>query len=980
MEPAAQKRKWPRRSLIVVGALVLFVLAVLASGYPQKWAVESAIRRNFGMIAKVEWGGTVPDLRIKHVYLYANSDQYKRRAPVLSATEVRVSYSPFANDRKISKVSIGDLSIDADLDTDLFPKPAESTAPGTKAGAKASTTFLPREVSVQELAVHAHRADGTSILAEAGGLRVELSAADAMTVSLRHTGGRIVADFGEAHVRLNNVAMNGTGTYTSGTLSWQQHAEAPGVFALTAKADGPLAGNDAHIEFKIDEAALKGDGLEEFLKSAGSPLRFDEFNVESAAGRVDIHDSTAFTMSAAARMYSIGLQGAAEPLYGDTVRVLLTATGAERLDAEATAVLAQGQSVRLAIKGNVNDGTATAKVAGWSRAQLASALPLAFRESVEGLGFDAFSSDAALKWTKLGYQVDAHAESKGGGPGAAPIAWTVQALGARDGSQAIQGTAEARIGDRGVRASAKYEDADHYVAEATIEEVKLAPWVELFAGKEIASSFGGTIEGAIHAEAKSKGAPLEIRPDVKLKKFVYDTLALDEITTKGTVRYAQAGGRITVDELRAEAPDGMTAVVLKDWDYDINKRAGGGAIALEADLAIVAKVTGLTELNGTGGAEAKVRIDGSKINADLSARSSDLRVGEVWLPTSAKLNVGGTFSYDSHERRGALSGWKATLGEGTTLRLADAAFTTSPLRAETELVSESDLQVLVGMNWLASAQGSLRERSKIRIADDVVHVDWEIKIDAPAMALTGNAGTAEAVAFEAAGSYDDGLKGTGQIRAAKLMAGGGSVLNASGPVLFDGEMMRIQQAKGEIFRGSIGADIDIGVLQSTLPIKLSGRFEDADLAIFSDEVKPPNTQLTGKARGTLEVDYGVKGLTGFAFEAEAPGGLSVNRSLVEKMLQTDKFLSGAGANVAGKAMDKLLGTAAQRPFDRGRLNANLADDKITGLAVLESQQTKDYHGLNLRVTLDMDLGSLEQALQMLQESSGVDISAGRPAQ
>jgi len=367
-------------------------------------------------------------------------------------------------------------------------------------------------------------------------------------------------------------------------------------------------------------------------------------------------------------------------------------------------------------------------------------------------------------------------------------------------------------------------------------------------------------------------------------------------------------------------------------------------------------------------------LNGAKVNADFTIASRDLNYAGLSMPYSTKLNGTGAVAFDRETQRGELRELKATIGDGTKLSVGATQFATGPVSAQGSVSIESDMQILAAMLWLdEKSQGTLNGAAAFHLADDSLHADWKLGMAAPKIILPKDGGSAEEVGFDGTGAYDGKLSGTGNVHAAKLMVAGGSVLNVTGPVLFDGDQMRIQQAKGDLFRGIVRADVDVGVLKEGMPIALSGNFEDADLAIMTDEVKPPKTQLTGTARGAVTAAYDAKGLHAFTFEAQAPGGLSVNRSLVEQLLQSDTFLSGAGANVAAKAMDKLLGSAPQRPFDRGSMNIQLADKKITGLAVLESVKTKDYNGLNLRVTLDMDQSTLAEALKMLQEASSATI-------
>jgi len=966
-----RKRRWFRRALLVaVGCAALFSL-VGYTGYPQRRTAEWAIARSTGLIAVVEWGGTVPELRIDRLYLYATPEAYTARLPLVTVLGIRVGYASLAEGRKLDRVDVGQVLVDLDPND-----PALRELPFLKSDpeAKLDATFIPRQITFEGITVKLRDSSGTLFLLDDFAADIDLADPESPSIVVRAEDTRVEFDSGDAHLRLADVELNGEGRIEDGRLSWHQTIENADVFRLALDADGPISGDDPHINLSIREASLKGDDLAGVLESLQAPVEFSEFGVESATAKVSLGEKMAFNVSAAVKVYGPRLPSSTEPLYADAIHVSLKAEQAEVFQGDVEVELAKGQRARATVRGSSDEGNANAALAGWSRDQFVDAIPAAFRESVEGLSFETFASEVKLNWTKDTFAVDGQANSEGGGAQTAPISWALQAQGPRDGGQGIEGNAEARLGDRHVRASARYESADHYLAEATIEQVNIAPWVALIAGDEAAAPFGGTIEGVVRAEGKGKNAPLEIRPDITLKNFLYDTLELAEITAKGAIQYNSAEGRATIGEFRVEAPDGMTSAILTGWTYDTKAKHGGGAFALSADLGILAHLLDEPTLYGSGGLEGKALLDGATMNADFTIASRDLNYAGLSMPYSTKLNGAGAVTFDRETRRGEMRELKASIGDGTTISVGATPFATRPVSAEGDISISSDMQILAAMLWLdEKSQGTFSASAAFHLADESLRADWKVGMTAPQLILTEDGGTAEAVQFDGAGSYDGALSGTGSIRAAKLMAAGGSVLNVSGPVLFDGDQMRIQQAKGELFRGSVNADVDIGVLREGLPIALSGSFEGADLAILTDEVKPPKTQLTGTARGTVSVAYDAKGLQAFSFEAQAPAGLSVNRSLVEELLQSDTFLSGAGANVAEKAMDKLLGTAPQRPFDRGSMTVQLENEKITGLAVLESTKTKDYNGLNLRVTLDMDQSTLAQSLKMLQEASSATI-------
>ncbi len=573
-EPA-RRRRLGRKTRWTVAAGILALGAALISGYPQQRATEWAITRSTGLIADVEWGGAFPDLRIDRLYLYATPEAYKKRQPLVTALDIRTKYSSLTADRKIDHMRIGFVLIELDLDD-----PSLRELPFLQNDSKTDldATFIPQQISFDGLAVKLHDTAGMFFLLDEFSVDVDLAKPESPSIAVRAADTRVVFDSNGRHLELDHVALDGAGRIEDGRLEWNQSIENAGVFSLSFDAEGPISGDDAHIKINIREGTVQGEKLAGVLESLAAPVRFSEFGIESAVARVSLDGTNAFSVSAAARIYAPRLPGGAEPLYAGAIRVSLEAEQADTFDGVVEVALAKGQRATAALSGSVDAGEARATLTGWSHDQVIDALPPAFREGLSGLDFDTFSSETKLGWTADDFEMTGRAESQGGGADAAPIFWAMQARGPRGGTQGIEGTAEARLGDRRVRASARYESADHYVAEATIEEVKIAPWVALFAGGEAAAPFGGTIEGAIRAEAMGKDAPLEIRPDLTFRNFAYDTLQLDEITAKGEIQYSSAEGRVAIAEFRVEAPDGMTHAILSGWTYDTKAQRGGGRI------------------------------------------------------------------------------------------------------------------------------------------------------------------------------------------------------------------------------------------------------------------------------------------------------------------------------------------------------------------------------------------------------------------
>ena len=237
------------------------------------------------------------------------------------------------------------------------------------------------------------------------------------------------------------------------------------------------------------------------------------------------------------------------------------------------------------------------------------------------------------------------------------------------------------------------------------------------------------------------------------------------------------------------------------------------------------------------------------------------------------------------------------------------------------------------------------------------------------LVLPEDAAFMSGVKFSAEGTYDGELDGAGKVYVSELSVAGGTLRALEGDVEFRGTRLIVPSASGRLFEGWTKSRLEVGLLEENAPVSLKVEMTGLDLAVLTEEVKPPKVLLTGFFDGLLEVDYSLEGLQGMFLKVSSNENFSVNRSFVEELLQSDTFLSGAGARVAEKAMTKILGTAPQRPFDSGTLYVYLSNETIQGVAELKSEKTKAYNGLNLTVNLDMDQSALADALKMLEESA-----------
>ena len=97
---------------------------------------------------------------------------------------------------------------------------------------------------------------------------------------------------------------------------------------------------------------------------------------------------------------------------------------------------------------------------------------------------------------------------------------------------------------------------------------------------------------------------------------------------------------------------------------------------------------------------------------------------------------------------------------------------------------------------------------------------------------------------------------------------------------------------------------------------------------------------------------------------ESTENFSMNRDMVEQLLLNQYMDDVTGGRQMGRMIQSVLGKKAQTAFDCARLTLGLEEERIAGVALLESKS------LNLTVDIKADPPALLEALRVRQEQSG----------
>lgn len=219
------------------------------------------------------------------------------------------------------------------------------------------------------------------------------------------------------------------------------------------------------------------------------------------------------------------------------------------------------------------------------------------------------------------------------------------------------------------------------------------------------------------------------------------------------------------------------------------------------------------------------------------------------------------------------------------------------------------------------------------------------------------------------------LAGSGAVHIDSMTAGGLMVRDVIGLLTVEPHETRIDITGGQFYDGLATGIITVDLTKDTFPVSVQLTLAAVDLQTFSNEYKPPQVYMTGKASGHIGVivdRYGVLDMSG---NLGSDDGITLNRELVQTLLMRDQFTDSLGVRAVGRALDRVLGPAQQRPFSEARLDARYESGWLTLDTVLRD---KAAHTLNLDITTEVDPLNLYKFLSEQQEAAlaGLDSLAG----
>ncbi|MEK7794988.1 MAG: hypothetical protein AAB353_10685 [Candidatus Hydrogenedentota bacterium] len=964
-------RKRPRRALVAFALLFIAAGGLWVTGLPQRAALEWIAGRALHAVVTIEGLSTMGGIHIDRMLVYADSADRKADRPSIVIRDADLGYDllPWRNGI-FPKLAISEIQLqtrvapngeESNLDYFLsYLGPRDSPLPAR---------WFPRTTSVDRVHGAIQSADGAfafdglgleAALDKSGNLVAE-ARSNAFTGTWTGSGDPVELREGFFRVGAKRTGDSAELSILAGLPGW---LEADGTITVT-DPDDQL---EVHSAFNV--CRLYGDrvsaivnqvmplniefGMADFSQTdvtfglAAGVMRPPNGNVRGAITGLRIHDENGELLLDS----DVSITGALEG--GDSGRGTLAIT------------LNSDQPAELHYTMGETAGQATLYVPRWPRDTWLAAMPPAASGIFRQANVQNAELTANFSWDDAGYKLNA---ALGGDAPRGPLALSLDGSGTIE-ERSFTGSAVAVYAQGKADARIATANDGAYAIDAEIKNAMPEAWMELLGAtqlpEDLAAPLTGTVsidrgmdEAIVHAKLTSSA--------ITLGRVTFaDAKMLSELTLNADLSQIQKG------TAAIESPEGAS-LHLSDLTGKTSPLDLHGTLAGSLDLAAQAAELGLDDVYGLATLTATIDAQEELLRGEFQIVSNDLGNGDWALPYGKKVAGTGQWNFNLDSSLGVLEGMRVVVADGTTIAADRIDFRNEPLTLDGAFTVASDLQLLQDMEFVSDAEGTLSADVRFQYTGEALRAQYTITSNGERIALPKGAATLEHFAAQLTGNYDEHLAGSGQVSAAIVSVAGARGVDVSGTARIENDVLLMPDLRGSALGGSLAGDIRVELLEDGLPATIVLDLSEFDLARLTEEVKPPKVKMTGTANGHATILYTAERLKDFDVTAKSIRGFTLNRDLVEEVLQQESFRELFSSGPARKTLEKFLGPFDQRPFNSAELTMGLQDDRIRGQAVLLSEKTKDYNGLNLTVNLAIDSEALADVLRSLEDDQTLDI-------
>ena len=968
-----------RKLSLSFAVLALVIGALFATGWPQRKAVTVAAR--YILNAEVDLVGitSIGAVHVDEVRIYDSASDRRANRPAFIARGVEVDYTLLPQDgRHLNKITIDSLhaTLDATDPADTnYDFVAALFERETDAGV-ADTRFLPERVNVQYIHTTSTFScgqfvvDGIGLVSDTddSGVLNTTFRSNAVSGSWRAAGEEETTIFAEGFVDIKAVVA--TDRIEAAVL-----VAVPGLIEAEGDASVEVVDEvlgEANLRFsrlRVYRGALPVMG-DSFLPM---PVAFDLLEVSGLSVMADLAAERVFPeakFNLRARALEVGEPGHA--LFSGDVSVEGNAASGETHTATARMIFEGSHTLELELNTAGARADLRASFDAWPKEVVERVAPEDLRTTLEALDYETLGGVFAIAWDDPTYIVSGNFQSSGSGAGAGEaIQLTVFGDGSPEAGPLFTGEVSAKLGEGSVSAKARVESGDSYAIAATLERVDVATWAAFLAQADLPEDLHGKLFGTVDLAPSEASEGLDVKSKMAIRPLEFGNATFEEVDITAAISVTEDLGEVATEDLHIET-DGFAADVVMTGTLGDAVQFDGSWQA-QFDLGGLGPVVGLDEVWGEAESRGSFSMAGDVLTAPVEMSAPFLGYGDLSTPYDTPITIGATIEYDIDDGTGAARGIAIRLGESASLQSDTTVFDANTGRVRGSFTMASDFYPAVAMEFIHEAEGHIRVGAEVDYSSDGLRLDWDVSGEAPSITLPEEAGALHRLSFTGVGVYDGEIEGRGTVSAERITVAGANVTGVETQILLQGEELIATELKAAVFNGRVSGRATAGILKENFPIRLNAQFESIDLAQLTLEVQPPSVELTGIAGGSAVIGYALEGLNAFTVDAYSDQDFSLNRSMVEQVLQTDQFREMLGSDRVEKALGKFLGDAPQRPFDSASLHLELLDGRIAGKAHLKSEKTRAYNGLNMDIELKIDPGALGEALKMLEEGSVANV-------
>lgn len=960
-EPTPQTRKRRKRGclrlLVLAVFLALGLIAGVWTGCPQRWVLESLLSAALGADVDMESVSLGRRVQIRSLWV-GDTGQSSARLTV-DSIELQPAW-PLLGPRILKQISIEKpvliISPEGSSQT-LFP--ILSDRRGNREDSANPFRFVPERIEVRGFQLISCR-PGLNLRLD--GLDVVAELRDVESWEVRVSGVHAAAAWTSPHSASPAAAAGAVEIHAQregGEILAEGHADYPELLMLAANSRVTLEDKVTDVKIDIPQLILHQAAIG-LLSTSVLPfeIRFDEIDFsgthligEFGEGLPRLQDAQ---VRATATRLDVGPPGA--PYFAGDISIEGAGNAA---GLELLATFGAGQQARITYSLDEGIGALQVAVDGWTRDQIRAVVPASYLGALDAISnVNSVSGEARIRLDE---------------PPSLESTITATLGDKSQTSIAVQGSVDADVAAFPFAGNANLSYADGHFALETIpaeeetlafagevDKVRIRPWVAAIAPGLAPLPFDGVVNGTVQL----KKSPQDWQSQVGLSLDAWEvggvTLAEQSVLIEGGATVDAVLERASGEILNVTVGEGIE-LALRDWSVRFRDMQARAKVAGGGDITAIAQSFGWTALAGT------VEVDGDVSYADGATtlggklRTEDLGYGAFAVPYGQALEITFDGEYGTGGQHFHAKDLQISLGEGSRISGKNVEIDVTDFALKTpEFRCVTDLAPLVAFEYLAEAQGNAEITGALEY--DARGLMGLLKGQCIAARLVHGATGAvlEGLDLNAELTLADAVSGNGRLKLDALTVAGVLVSAMETGLHAEGPTVRSDTIQTHVFSGDLEAEAAVDLLAPGMPVRLVLRPKNADLAVFTEQVKPPDVRLTGLASGEIALEFAAGVLHDLEVHLEAPDGFSMNRDMVEWLLLSQYVQDLPMGQSMDKILHDILGKGEQREFEQGKLDLGFAGGRITGQAMLESKS------LQLTVDIKADPKALTEALRARQ--------------